>query len=76
MQTMCPPRRKVGPEPVASHIFELMFVGYWGNSDGGVLADEGAVEEEEVGETATGAECGFVKGWVVGLERWRVSFVE
>lgn len=64
---MRPPRHEFVGEAVAAGVGDVVFVRYGRDGALGVLAGEGFVEEDEVGEAAADGGVGGLEGAEVGL---------
>lgn len=68
--------REVRSEPVAPHVLHALLVGDRGHGARRVLAAEGLVKEDEVGEAAARGEGWFLEGGEGGLVFMSVSWSE
>lgn len=59
---------EVGPKAVATDVFHFMLVWEGWNGALRVFSAEGLVEENEIGETASDSDAGFLEGGEVGLQ--------
>lgn len=58
---------EVGPKAVAADVFHFMLVWEWWDRALWVFSAERLVEKNEIGETATDFDGGFLEGGEVGL---------